>query len=38
MKNLSLFIVGHIGKALKMEEMEMRELFEDGIQMMRINY
>ncbi|XP_045801078.1 protein SRG1-like [Trifolium pratense] len=38
MKNLSLFIVGHIGKALKIEEMEMREPFEDGIQMMRMNY
>jgi isopenicillin N synthase-like dioxygenase len=38
MKNLALIIVGHIGKALKMKEMEMRELFEDGIQMMRMNY
>ncbi|WJX72556.1 hypothetical protein P8452_56424 [Trifolium repens] len=38
MKNLALIIVGHIGKTLKMEEMEMRKLFEDGTQMMRMNY
>lgn len=38
MKNLGMVIVGHIGKALNMKEMEMRELFEDGIQMMRMNY
>jgi len=30
--------IGYIGKALKMEEMEIKELFEDGIQMMRTNY
>ncbi|KAL5081405.1 hypothetical protein RYX36_009826 [Vicia faba] len=33
-----MIIVGHIGKALNIKEMEMRELFEDGIQMMRMNY
>jgi isopenicillin N synthase-like dioxygenase len=38
MKNLAMLIVYHIGKALKMKELEMRELFEDGIQMMRMNY
>jgi isopenicillin N synthase-like dioxygenase len=38
MKNLALIIVDHIGKALKTEEMEMRKLFEDGTQMMRMNY
>jgi isopenicillin N synthase-like dioxygenase len=38
MKNLAMVIVGHIAKALKIDEIEMRELFEDGIQMMRMNY
>jgi len=38
MKNLAMVIVGHIGKALKIKEIKMRELFEDGIQMMRMNY
>ncbi|WJX72553.1 Protein srg1 [Trifolium repens] len=38
MKNLAMVIVGHIAKALKIDEIEMRELFENGIQMMRINY
>ncbi|KAL5081404.1 hypothetical protein RYX36_009825 [Vicia faba] len=38
MKNLAMIIVGHIGKALNIKEMEMKELFEDGIQMMRMNY
>ncbi|CAJ2659492.1 unnamed protein product [Trifolium pratense] len=38
LKNLAMVIVDHIGKALKMKEMEMRELFEDGIQMMRMSY
>lgn len=37
-KNLAMVILGHIEKSLKMEEMEIRELFEDGIQMMRTNY
>jgi len=31
-------ILGHLGKALEIEEKEIRELFEDGIQMMRMNY
>ncbi|XP_061344649.1 protein SRG1-like isoform X1 [Gastrolobium bilobum] len=38
LKNLAMVIVANMGKALKMEEMEMRDLFEDGIQMMRMNY
>ncbi|XP_061344645.1 protein SRG1-like [Gastrolobium bilobum] len=38
MKNLAMVIVAHMEKALKMEEMEMRELFEDGMQSMRMNY
>ncbi|CAL0326482.1 unnamed protein product [Lupinus luteus] len=38
MKNLAMIIVDHMGKALKMEEMEMREIFEDGLQSMRMNY
>ncbi|CAJ1957730.1 unnamed protein product [Sphenostylis stenocarpa] len=38
MKDLALVIIGHMGKALKIEEKEIRELFEDGIQLMRMNY
>lgn len=38
MKNKAMDIVGHIEKALKIKENEIRELFEDGIQMMRMNY
>lgn len=38
MKNKAMVIVGHIEKALKIKENEIRELFEDGIQMMRMNY
>lgn len=35
-KNIAMAIVSNIGKALKIEEI--RELFEEGIQMMRMNY
>ena len=38
LKNLLMVIVEQMGKALHMEEMEMRELFDDGIQAMRMNY
>ncbi|XP_014503569.1 protein SRG1 isoform X1 [Vigna radiata var. radiata] len=38
MKDLALNIIGHMGKALKIEEKEIKELFEDGIQLMRMNY
>ncbi|XP_047177731.1 protein SRG1-like [Vigna umbellata] len=38
MKDLAMMIIGQMGKALEIEEREMRELFEDGIQMMRMNY
>ncbi|KAG4950285.1 hypothetical protein JHK82_043639 [Glycine max] len=38
MKNLAMVIIGHMGKALNIEEMKIRELFEDGIQLMRMNY
>ncbi|RDX96308.1 Protein SRG1, partial [Mucuna pruriens] len=38
MKILAMIIIGHMVKALKIEEKEVRELFEDGIQMMRMNY
>ncbi|KAK7335197.1 hypothetical protein VNO80_26973 [Phaseolus coccineus] len=37
-KDLALVIIGQMGKALKIEEKEIKELFEDGIQMMRMNY
>ncbi|CAJ1957736.1 unnamed protein product [Sphenostylis stenocarpa] len=37
-KDLSTMIIGHMGKALGIEEMELREMFEDGIQTMRMNY
>ncbi|KAK7401737.1 hypothetical protein VNO78_13449 [Psophocarpus tetragonolobus] len=38
MKDLAMDIIAHMGRALKIEEKELRELFEDGIQMMRMNY
>ncbi|XP_027341599.1 protein SRG1-like [Abrus precatorius] len=38
MKDLAMVLIFHMGKALKMEEKEMRELFEDGLQLMRMNY
>jgi isopenicillin N synthase-like dioxygenase len=38
LEKLSKVIVEYMGKALNMKEMEMRELFEDGIQVMRMNY
>jgi len=38
MKNKAMVIVGHVEKALNIKENEIRELFEDGIQMMRMNY
>ncbi|KAK7272614.1 hypothetical protein RJT34_29327 [Clitoria ternatea] len=38
MKDLAMIMIGHMGRALKIEEMEIRELFEDGIQYMRMNY
>ncbi|RYR50457.1 hypothetical protein Ahy_A07g037066 [Arachis hypogaea] len=38
LKNLAIIIITQMAKALKIEEEEMRELFEDGIQMMRMNY
>jgi isopenicillin N synthase-like dioxygenase len=37
-EKLSKVIVEYMGKALNIKEKEMRELFEDGIQMMRMNY
>ena len=33
-----MVVVEKMGKALKMEETEMREFFEDGMQSMRMNY
>ena len=38
MKKLALTILGHMAKALKMDVEEMRELFSDGVQSMRMNY
>ncbi|BAT93189.1 hypothetical protein VIGAN_07211300 [Vigna angularis var. angularis] len=38
MKDLTMDIVGHLAKALGIEEVEIREIFENGIQMMRMNY
>ena len=38
LKNLLMVIVEQMGKALNMEDMEMRGLFDDGIQAMRMNY
>ncbi|KAM3361944.1 codeine O-demethylase-like [Capsicum galapagoense] len=38
MKNLAMIILCQLAKALRMDEMEMRELFSDGVQSMRMNY
>ncbi|KAK7401738.1 hypothetical protein VNO78_13450 [Psophocarpus tetragonolobus] len=38
MKDLAMVIIGYMGKALKIEEKEISKLFEDGIQLMRMNY
>ncbi|KAK7293732.1 hypothetical protein RJT34_16605 [Clitoria ternatea] len=38
LKNLAMVIIKQMGKALKMKETEMRVLFEDGIQSIRMNY
>ncbi|XP_028758709.1 protein SRG1-like [Neltuma alba] len=38
MKNLAVAIMEQMEKALKMESMEMRELFKEGMQSMRMNY
>ncbi|XP_050287572.1 protein SRG1-like isoform X1 [Quercus robur] len=37
-KKLAMTILGYMAKALKMEAEEMRELFNDGVQTMRMNY
>lgn len=37
-KNLAIEILGHMAKSLKMDAEEMRELFSDGVQSMRMNY
>ncbi|PON54609.1 Oxoglutarate/iron-dependent dioxygenase [Parasponia andersonii] len=37
-KKLAMVILGHMAKALKMDGEEMRELFGDGVQSMRMNY
>ncbi|WMV15698.1 hypothetical protein MTR67_009083 [Solanum verrucosum] len=37
-KNLSMIIVCQLAKDLKMDEKEMRDLFSDGMQSMRMNY
>ncbi|XP_027341601.1 protein SRG1-like [Abrus precatorius] len=38
LKNLAMVIIAHLEKALKMEEMEIMNLFEDMRQSMRMNY
>ncbi|KAK4710903.1 hypothetical protein R3W88_005416 [Solanum pinnatisectum] len=38
MKNLARIIVCQLAKALRMDEEEMRDLFSDGMQSMRMNY
>lgn len=38
LKKLSMVIVDYMGKALKMDEKEMRMFFEDGVQSMRMTY
>ncbi|KAL2347929.1 hypothetical protein Fmac_001929 [Flemingia macrophylla] len=38
LKNLAMIVVEQMGKALNMEETKMREIFEDGLQSMRMNY
>lgn len=37
-KKLAVTILGHMAKALKMDGEEMRGLFSDGVQSMRMNY
>ncbi|XWS12440.1 hypothetical protein CRYUN_Cryun37aG0089000 [Craigia yunnanensis] len=37
-KNLAMIILGYMASALKMDAEEMRELFSDGVQSMRMNY
>lgn len=37
-KKLALLILGHMARALKMEAEEIREMFGDGVQSMRMNY
>ncbi|XP_060191257.1 protein SRG1-like [Lycium barbarum] len=37
-KNLAMIILCQLAKALRMDEQEMRELFSDGVQSMRMNY
>ena len=38
MKDVAMIIIGQMEKALEVKEREMIELFEDGIQRMRMNY
>ncbi|GAY35013.1 hypothetical protein CUMW_013850 [Citrus unshiu] len=38
MKKLAMTILGHMAKALRMDGEEMRDLFSDGVQSMRMNY
>ncbi|KAL4627398.1 protein SRG1-like [Castanea sativa] len=38
LQKLAMTLLGYLGKALKMEIKEMEELFEDGMQSMRMNY
>jgi len=38
LKNLAIKIIELMGNALKMETKEIRELFGDGVQSMRMNY
>ncbi|XVE51536.1 hypothetical protein DITRI_Ditri02bG0049800 [Diplodiscus trichospermus] len=37
-KNLAMIILGYMASALKMDAEEMKELFTDGVQSMRMNY
>lgn len=37
-RKLAMTILGQMAKALKMDSEEMRELFSDGVQSMRMNY
>lgn len=37
MKNLAMILLGQLAKALNMDDEEMRELFNDGVQSMRMN-
>lgn len=38
MKKLAIAILGHMAKSLKMDPEEMRELFGEGVQSVRMNY